>query len=444
MNPVTWSRFTHSIPSFRPGRAAHGYAEQIVRALDGWLAESHRFPGISRTIAERRLAMASTAVSSSIRACTKQVPTPPPQAEGHLRTFASSRPPPTALTRVGGHGRAQGSVVEVVTRTATSSSRDPLPQAAGAQGPAAFTHVHLPTPPSTTSCSRRRSKNSLRQIVHEHGGQVYMDVANMNAHVAGARGRLAGADRCHPQPAQTDLCIPPARGVRSLHGGPDSVSPRPEPLLPTASRDRDRGAKGKSGPVFPRGSVGERFEPAHLVGVLGMMGPRRPPPREPSSAILNAEIRRAPARVAYPVPSKTNRGRQGRVAHEWHLDTSRPLQSARPGSISEDIAKRYGTTLPRALISSRSRALSYGSMPTEASRRPSSISLLRGDEGESREEIRRWRRGPRPREGNVLKRAPHTVDAGRVDAWDPAPTARGAAWPAEWVLGAQVLPSVAP
>jgi glycine dehydrogenase len=101
------------------------------------------------------------------------------------------------------------------------------------------------TYPSTTACSRSTSARSAT-IVHEHGGQVYMDGANMNAQVGLCRPGDIGADVCHLNLHKT-FCIPHGGGGPGM--GPIGVAEHLAPFLPGHPLDAPAAASGRDRPV---------------------------------------------------------------------------------------------------------------------------------------------------------------------------------------------------
>jgi glycine dehydrogenase len=176
--------------------------------------------------------------------------------------------------------------------------------------------------------------------VHAHGGQVYMDGANMNAQVGLCRPGDIGADVCHLNLHKT-FCIPHGGGGPGM--GPIGVAAHLAPFLPghpvVAARPGGRKAIGRSRPRPLRGS-------ASILTIswayIAMMGGRRAQART-QVAILNANYMAARLEPHYPVLYK---GAHGRVAHEFILDCA-PFKTA--GVTVEDVAKRlmdYGFHAP--------------------------------------------------------------------------------------------------
>ena len=133
-------------------------------------------------------------------------------------------------------------------------------KADAARGPARRADGHLPQSP--TACSRTAIKD-ICAIVHEHGGQVYMDGANINALVGLARPAELGADVCHINLHKT-FCIPHGGGGPGM--GPIGVKAHLAPFLPATpsspARTRRRASRRRLGRP-----LGLRLDPADLLGL---------------------------------------------------------------------------------------------------------------------------------------------------------------------------------
>ena len=179
-------------------------------------------------------------------------------------------------------------------------------------------------------------------IVHEHGGQVYLDGANLNALVGICRPAELGADVCPSEPAQ-DL-LHPARRRRPGHG-PDRRQGAPRALPagpPVVSGATSGGRDGTVGQVSaaPWGSA---VDPADLLGLYRDDG-RHGLTRATEVAILNANYIAAGSRRTYPI---VYTGPGGHVAHECIVDLRQIKEPT--GITAEDVAKRlidYGFHAP--------------------------------------------------------------------------------------------------
>lgn len=286
------------------------------------------------------------------------------------------------------------------------------------------------TYPSTHGVFETRIKD-ITAIVHEHGGQVYMDGANMNAMVGVSRPGDLGADVCHLNLHKT-FCIPHGGGGPGM--GPIGVASQLVPFLPGHPIITTGGTQA-IGPVSaaPWGSASIlpiSYVYIKLMGGDGLVEATK-------LAILNANYIAKRLEAHYPV---LYRGQHGLVAHECILDTRGFKQSA--GIDVEDIAKRlmdYGFHAP---------TMSFpvaGTMMVEPTESESLAEIDRFIEAMIgiREEIAAVERGEQPREGNVLTRAPHTARHVTSDVWERPYGREQAAYPTAHTLDRKFWPSVA-
>src|SRR5713226_1013135 len=276
-------------------------------------------------------------------------------------------------------------------------------------------------------------ETQIREIcsaVHQNGGQVYMDGANMNAQVGLCRPAEIGADVCHLNLHKT-FCIPHGGGGPGM--GPIAVAAHLAKYLPTHPVIPTGGTEG-IGPVSsaPWGSASIlpiSWVYVQLMGARGLT-------RATQVAILNANYIAHRLDPHYPV---LFRGGNGRVAHECIVDL-RPLKRT-AGIEVEDVAKRlmdYGFHAPT--VSFRVA----GTMMIEPTESESKAELDRFCDAliSIRQEIREIERGTAPREGNVLKNAPHTAERVISSEWDCSYSREKAAFPALWVHNAKFWPPV--
>jgi glycine dehydrogenase len=267
-------------------------------------------------------------------------------------------------------------------------------------------------------------------IVHEHGGQVYMDGANMNAQVGLCRPADIGADVCHINLHKT-FCIPHGGGGPGM--GPICVAAHLAPFLPRHPLVETGGAAG-IGPVSaaPFGSASILLISWAYIRMMGASGLTQ----ATKVAILNANYVARRLGDHYPV---VYRGAAGRVAHECIVD-ARPLKKT-AGIEVEDIAKRlmdYGFHAP---------TMSFpipGTLMIEPTESEAKAELDRFCEAmiAIRGEIAEIERGAAPREDNVLKNAPHTASVLLAAEWShPYPRDR-AAYPLPYVREAKFWPPV--
>jgi glycine dehydrogenase len=268
------------------------------------------------------------------------------------------------------------------------------------------------------------------RVVHEHGGQVYMDGANLNALVGVAQPGRFGPDVMHLNLHKT-FCIPHGGGGPGV--GPIGVATHLAPYLPTHPLCADAGPpKGRVGPVAaaPFGSAGILPISYAYIAMMGASGLKK----ATAVAILSANYMAKKLAPYYPV---LYTGPNGLVAHECILDLRALEESADIGV--EDVAKRlmdYGFHAP---------TMSWpvaGTLMVEPTESEAKIELDRFIEAmiAIRGEIQKVADGAWDRVENPLKRAPHTIEDisaadwpyrhGREDAAFPLGSLkRGKYWP---------------
>jgi glycine dehydrogenase len=243
------------------------------------------------------------------------------------------------------------------------------------------------------------------EVVHQHGGQVYMDGANLNAQVGLTRPADIGADVSHMNLHKT-FCIPHGGGGPGM--GPIGIRAHltpfvaSHPVVPVPGLDPNNSAVSAA----PWGSAS--ILPISWM-YIAMMGPQLADASE--VAILSANYLASQLGGAFPV---LYRGRNQRVAHECILDL-RPLK-ALTGISEEDVAKRlmdYGFHAP---------TMSFpvpGTLMVEPTESESKAELDRFVEAmlAIRAEIGEVQEGNWPAENNPLKHAPHTL-ADVLGVWD--------------------------
>jgi glycine dehydrogenase len=277
-------------------------------------------------------------------------------------------------------------------------------------------------------------ESAIREIcavVHRHGGQVYMDGANMNAQVGLCRPADIGADVCHLNLHKT-FCIPHGGGGPGM--GPIAVAAHLAPFLPGHPVTGGGGARA-IGPVSAagRGSPGILPIPWMYIRMMGPDGLRR----ATEVAILNANYMAARLRDHYRV---LYTGPDGRVAHEFIIDC-RPFEKS-AGVTVEDIAKRlidYGFHAPTMSFPVAGTLMIE---PTESESRAELDRLCDALIG-IRGEIAAIERGELDRADNPLKHAPHPADVVGADAWPHRYPREQAAYPAPWLRAHKFWPPVA-
>ncbi|MGH7518899.1 MAG: aminomethyl-transferring glycine dehydrogenase [Gemmatimonadales bacterium] len=273
------------------------------------------------------------------------------------------------------------------------------------------------------------SIREICSIVHEHGGQVYLDGANLNAQVGLCRPGDYGADVCHVNLHKT-FCIPHGGGGPGM--GPICVAEHLAPFLPDHPIVHVGGAQS-CGTVAaaPWGSATILPISWAYITLMGWDGLEQ----ATKVAILNANYIAHRLKGHYELLYS---GAHGLVAHECIIDT-RPFKSA--GIEVEDIAKRI---------------IDYGFHPPTVSFPVPGTLMIEPTESESREELDRFcdamiaireeirevEEGRADRANNLLTRAPHTMEQVIADGWDrPYPRER-AAFPSPHTRLHKVWPTV--
>jgi glycine dehydrogenase len=267
-------------------------------------------------------------------------------------------------------------------------------------------------------------------IVHQHGGQVYMDGANLNAQVGLTRPADIGADVSHMNLHKT-FCIPHGGGGPGM--GPIGVRAHlapyvaNHPVVPLDGPNPENGAVSAA----PWGSASILPISWTYIALMGAAGLRQ----ATEVAILNANYLAKRLGDAYPILYS---GANGRVAHECILDI-RPLKAA-SGISEEDVAKRlmdFGFHAP---------TMSFpvaGTLMIEPTESESKAELDRFVDAmlTIRSEISRVEQGEWSAENNPLHHAPHTL-ADITGDWDRAYSRAEAVFPQPWVAANKFWPSV--
>lgn len=273
------------------------------------------------------------------------------------------------------------------------------------------------TYPSTHGVFEARVRE-ICEIVHAHGGQVYVDGANMNAMVGLAAPGQFGGDVSHLNLHKT-FCIPHGGGGPGV--GPVAVAAHLAPFLP-ACGSADDGAAHAVGAVSaaPFGSAGILPISWMYIAMMGAEGLRA----ASEVAILSANYIASRLGEHYPVLYS---GPSGRVAHECILDL-REIKE-RTGISVDDVAKRlidYGFHAPTMSFPVPGTLMIE---PTESEPKAELDRFIAAMIG-IREEIRAVESGAADREDNVLKHAPHTAAVLSADDWPHAYSRQCAAYPA--------------
>ena len=267
------------------------------------------------------------------------------------------------------------------------------------------------------------------RIVHEHGGQVYLDGANMNAMVGLARPGDIGADVCHLNLHKT-FCIPHGGGGPGM--GPIGVAPHLVPFLPGHPVVQLPGERTGAVSAAPWGSASILPISMMYIDMMGGEGLTH----ATKMAILNANYIAKRLERHYPVLYK---GANGLVAHECIVD---PRAFKASASVEvEDIAKRlmdYGFHAPTVSFPVA------GTLMIEPTESEPKAELDRFCDAliQIREEIAEIESGAQDRKDNVLKNAPHPARRVVSDNWPHGYSREQAAFPAAWVRDHKFWPSV--
>ncbi len=417
MIPVTWPELGRIHP-FSPPSQWKGYA-RILADLETWLAEITGFSATSlqpNAGAQGEYAglLVIRAYHRSRGAVARDVCLIPTSAHGTNPATASLAGMQVATVACD----AKGNVDLDDLRAKAAEHKDRLA-------------CMMITYPSTHGVFEEQIRE-ICTIVHEHGGQVYMDGANMNAQVGLCRPGDFGPDVCHLNLHKT-FCIPHGGGGPGM--GPICVAKHLAPFLPMHPLAwKNRGDTKAIGPVSsaPYGSAGILPIPWVYIALMGGAGLKH----ATESAILNANYMAKRLSGAYEV---LFRGARGRVAHEFILDC-RPFKRS-AGVEVEDIAKRlidYGFHAP---------TMSFpvaGTLMVEPTESETKAELDRFCDAMLliREEIRQIEEGKLDRSDNPLKHAPHAADVVTADEWPHAYGRQLAAFPAPWTRQHKFWPPV--
>ncbi|KAF4531302.1 hypothetical protein B566_EDAN019405, partial [Ephemera danica] len=391
MIPVTWPEIGGLHP-FAPSSQTAGYKE-IIENLSAWLSEITGFDAVS--LQPNSGAQGEYAGLLVIRAYHA--------SRGDLHRNI-------ALIPSSAHGTNPASAVMagmkvVVTKCDENGNIDVADLRAKAMEHAANLSCLMVTYPSTHGVFEE-SIIEICELIHENGGQVYMDGANMNAQVGLTSPANIGADVCHLNLHKT-FCIPHGGGGPGV--GPIGVAKHLTPFLPGHAVVETGGNQAiTSVSAAPFGSASILPISYAYIALMGPDGLKA----ATETAILNANYIKARLENDYPILYANH---NNRCAHEMILDC-RPFKIS-AGVEAEDIAKRlmdYGFHAP---------TLSFpvaGTLMVEPTESESKAELDRFCEAmlAIRAEIREIENGQADKANNVLKHAPHTASVSLSDTWD--------------------------
>jgi glycine dehydrogenase len=414
MFPVTWPEFGKPHP-FAPVDQMKGYQEMFAR-LEKALAEVTGFAAVSlQPNAGSQGEYAGLLVIRAYHASRKE----------------SNRD--VCLIPQSAHGTNPASAVMagmkvVVVKTDPNGNIDIDDLRAKAKEHARNLGALMVTYPSTHGVFEEGIVDICR-IVHEHGGQVYLDGANMNAMVGLSRPGDIGGDVCHLNLHKT-FCIPHGGGGPGM--GPIGVAKHLAPFLPGHAVVKLPGEHTGAVSAAPWGSAS--ILPISMMYIDMMGGPGLT--LATKMAILNANYIAKRLEPHYPVLYK---GANGLVAHECIVDPRSLKASA--GVEVEDIAKRlmdYGFHAPTVSFPVA------GTLMIEPTESESKAELDRFCDAliQIREEIAEIESGAQDRKDNALKNAPHPVRRVVSDGWSHGYSREQAAFPSAWVKEHKFWPAV--
>nr|WP_208113696.1 aminomethyl-transferring glycine dehydrogenase [Tahibacter aquaticus] len=412
MIPVTWPEFGNIHP-LAPATQSQGYKE-LIDGLEAMLVECTGYDAVSlqpNSGAQGEYAglLAIRAYHRSRNEAHRDICLIPESAHGTNPASAQMCGMQVVVTKCDANGNVD---VEDIRRAAEKySSR---------------LAALMITYPSTHGVFEE-DVVQICEIVHQHGGQVYTDGANMNALVGVAKPGKWGSDVSHLNLHKT-FCIPHGGGGPGV--GPCAVKSHLAPFLP-----RTLGGEGAVGMVSAANYGSASILPISwmYVTLMGATGLRK----ATQVALLNANYI---AKRLAPYYETLYTGRNGLVAHECILDL-RPLKDT-TGISAEDVAKRlidFGFHAP---------TLSFpvaGTLMVEPTESESQHELDRFIDAmiEIRQEIRAVEEGKLDREDNPLKHAPHTAGMVCGSEWNHAYPRELAAFPLATLRQQKYWPPVA-
>ena len=414
MIPLTWNHWSKMHP-FVPTEQAGGY-QQIIKELEDYLC-----------------------VITAFDACSLQ---PNSGAQGEyaglltIKSFHESNNEAhrnVMLIPISAHGTNPASAVMagmkvVVVKALENGYIDVNDLKAKATQHANNLAGIMITYPSTYGVYEETVKE-ITEIVHQHGGQVYMDGANMNAQVGLTAPGLIGADVCHLNLHKT-FAIPHGGGGPGM--GPICVKQHLEPFLPGHSSNGQQ-QTANSVSAAPYGSASILLISYAYIRMLGKNGVKK----ASEYAILNANYMRARLENNYDI---LYLGTNGTCAHEFIVDL-RPFKKSAEVE-AEDIAKRlidYGFHAP---------TMSFpvpGTIMIEPTESEDKAELDRFCDAmlTIREEIKNIEEGKADKKDNALKNAPHTQAVVCAEEWNHSYSRKDAAFPLYYVTLNKFWPAVA-
>jgi glycine dehydrogenase len=415
MIPLTWPEFGKLHP-FAPADQAEGY-HHIFNELDTWLSELTGFAKVS--LQPNSGAQGEFAGLMTIRAYhhanndkKRNVTIVPSSAHGTNPASAVMAGMDVVVTKCDDNGNID---LDDLREKAEANS----------QRLAAL----MVTYPSTHGVFEEDIRK-ICELIHKHGGLVYLDGANMNAQIGWTSPKAVGADVCHLNLHKT-FCIPHGGGGPGM--GPIGVVEKLVPFLPGHDVVPTGGEKAMpSISSAPWGSASILTISHAFIRMMGSDGLKK----ATEAAILNANYLKDRLKDHYPI---LYTGRGGRTAHEFIVDIRGFKQTA--GIEVNDVAKRL---------------IDYGFHPPTMSFPVPGTLMIEPTESESKEELDRFcdamisirneireiESGEADKEDNVLKHAPHTTRVVLADKWDRPYPREKAAFPLPHLRFNKFWPSV--
>lgn len=411
MVPISWPELSDIHP-FAPEWQAEGY-RRIIKELSAWLCEITGFDAIS--MQPNSGAQGEYAGLLTIR-------------NWHLARGEGHRD--VTIIPSSAHGTNPASAVMagmkvVITKCDDRGNIDLEDLRDKVQAHGDRLAALMVTYPSTHGVFEEDIRD-ICALIHEYGGQVYMDGANMNAQVGLTSPARIGADVCHLNLHKT-FCIPHGGGGPGM--GPIGVRSHLEPHLPGHFRLANKKGAISAAPYGSPGILPISYAYIRMMGAEGLT-------QATKLAILNANYIMERLKNHY---KPLYAGRKGRVGHEMIIEL-RDLRQV-SGVDAIDVAKRL---------------MDYGyHAPTVSFPVPGTM-MIEPTESENKEELDRFcdamiairneiagiENGKWSKEVNPLKMAPHTALVVTSDHWDLPYTRQEAVYPLEWVADNKFWPSV--
>lgn len=415
MIPLTWPEFGKIHP-FVPSDQAEGY-HKLFDELDAWLSEITGFSKAS--LQPNSGAQGEYAGLMTIRAYHHA-------NNDHQRDVT--------IVPSSAHGTNPASAVMagmrvVVTKCDENGNIDLNDLRANVEKHSEHLAALMVTYPSTHGVYEEDIKE-ICEMIHQHGGLVYLDGANLNAQIGWTSPGIVGADVCHLNLHKT-FCIPHGGGGPGM--GPIVANDKLKPFLPGHDIVKTGGDQAiKSVSAAPWGSASILTISHAYIRMMGAEGLKQ----ATEISILNANYLKDSLKEHYPV---LYTGRSGRSAHEFIVDLRGFKQSA--GIEAADVAKRlmdYGFHAPTMSFPVPGTLMIE---PTESESKEELDRFIEAMIG-IRNEIREIEEGDEDRQENVLKNSPHTMRVVMNEEWNKPYSREKAVFPVARLRFNKFWPSV--